>query len=387
MNTPILRFGAFLGPHHSIKENPTLALARDLQLVELLDELDYDEVWVGEHHSGGFEIISSPEIFIAAAAERTKKIKLGTGVKTVSFHHPLIVADQMVQLDHMTRGRCMFGAGPGALPTDAYQMGIKPGDQRRRLSEALDAIVPLMEGKTMSMETDWFTLNNAKIHLASYSQPMMEMAVTSVKSPSGAICAGKFGAGLLVLGGTSKEALNIQSENWRICEETAASHGRVVERRQWRITVMAHLAETKKQALKDMEFGMQDWVNYSHHVLPASPFPTAETDPLAWGVDNKLLLIGTPDDAIKEIERIQRQTGGFGTFLFFAHNFASWEATKHSYELAARYVFPHFKMTNAPRQESYDTARKGHEKLQSDHRQAIKNASSAYKKIKKLPKD
>ena len=149
-----LRFGAFVGPHHALDENPTLALKRDMELVELLDTLNYDEVWIGEHHSGGFEIIASPEIFIAAAAERTKYIKLGTGVKTVSFHHPLIVADQMVQLDHMTRGRVMFGAGPGALPTDAYQMGIKPGDQRRRMTEALDAIVPLMKGETVSMETD-----------------------------------------------------------------------------------------------------------------------------------------------------------------------------------------------------------------------------------------
>ncbi|MFP6711099.1 MAG: LLM class flavin-dependent oxidoreductase [Rhodospirillales bacterium] len=382
MENSSLRFGVFLGPHHPLDENPTLALERDLELIELLDDLDYDEVWVGEHHSGGFEIIASPEIFIAAAAERTNYIKLGTGVKTVSFHHPLIVADQMVQLDHMTRGRVMFGAGPGALPTDAYQMGVEPGDQRRRMSEALDAIVPLMEGETVSMETDWFTLKNAKLQLGSYSKPMMEMAVTSVKSPSGALCAGKFGAGLLVLGGISDAALETQSENWRICEETAKENGRTVERRQWRITVIAHLAETREQALMDMEFGLQKWVDYSHHVLPASPFPVEEKDPLAWGVESKLLLVGTPEDAIQEIERVQKQTGGFGTFLFFAHNFVSWEATKRSYELAARYVFPHFQSSNAPRQESYDAARQGHSELQADYLQAVDTASGAYQRSK-----
>ncbi len=381
-NTP-LQFGAFLGPHHALDENPTLALERDLELIELLDKLDYDEVWVGEHHSGGFEIISSPEIFLAAAAERTKHIKLGTGVKTVSFHHPLIVANQMVQLDHMTRGRVMFGAGPGALPTDAYQMGIKPADQRRRMSEALDAIVPLMEGETVSMETDWFTLKKAKLQLGSYSNPRMEMAVTSVKSPAGALCAGKFGAGLLVLGGISEDALKTQSENWRICEETAIANNRKVERRQWRITVMAHLAETKEQAIKDMEFGLQKWVDYSHHVLPASPFPTEEKDPLAWGMDSKLLLIGTPEDAIKEIERVQKQTGGFGTFLFFSHNFVPWDAAKRSYELAARYVFPHFKNSNLPRLESYEAARKGHSDLQADYLQAVDNAAKSHQAKKK----
>lgn len=383
MTDSSLRFGVFLGPHHALDENPTLAIERDLELVELLDRLDYDEFWMGEHHSGGFEIIASPEIFLAAAAARTKKIKLGTGVKTVSFHHPLIVADQMVQLDHMTRGRMMFGAGPGALPTDAYQMGIKPEDQRRRMTEALDAIVPLMEGETVSMETDWFTLKEAKLHLGSYSKPMMEMAVTSVTSPSGALCAGKFGAGLLSLGGIGDKALATQAENWRICEETAATHNRIVERSQWRITVMIHLAETREKALKDMEFGLQKWVDYSHHVLPASPFPPEEKDPLAWGIESKLLLIGTPEDAIKEIERMQQQTGGFGTILFFGNNFASWEATKRSYELAARYVFPHFKNSNTARQDSYEAARQGHSTLQADFKNAVTSASDAYQETKK----
>jgi limonene 1,2-monooxygenase len=383
MDTPSLRFGVFLGPHHALNENPTLALERDLKLVELLDDLDYDEVWIGEHHSGGFEIIAAPEIFLAAAAERTKRIKLGTGVKTVSFSHPMIVADQLVQLDHMTRGRVMFGAGPGALPTDAYQMGINPGDQRRRMTEALDAIVPLMEGETVSMETDWFTLNNAKLHLGSYSKPRMEMAVTSVRSPAGALCAGKYGAGLLVLGGISDKALAAQAENWKICEETAEANNQTVERRQWRITVMTHLAETKEQALKDMDFGLQNWVDYSHHVLPASPFQNDGEDPLKWGMENKLLIVGTPEDAIKEIERAREMAGGFGTFLFFGHNFVPWEATKRSYELAARYVFPHFKNTNVLRQESYDIAHSGHGKLQADFMQAVDKASGAYKDSKK----
>ena len=373
-----LRFGVFLGPHHPLDENPTLALSRDLELIELLDDLDYDEVWIGEHHSGGFEIIPAPEIFIAAAAERTRRIRLGTGVKSVPFHHPLIVADQMVQLDHMTRGRVMFGAGPGALPTDAYQMGIDPGDQRRRMTEALDAIVPLMEGQQVSMETDWFTLRDAKLQMSSYTPPMMEMAVTSIRSPSGALCAGKYGAGLLVLGGISDEALEHQIHNWKICEETAAENNRRVTRRQWRITVMTHIAETLEQAIKDLGFGLQKWVDYSHHVLPASPFPDDVGDPLTWGIDHKLLLVGTPDQAIREIERVQAATDGFGTFLCFANNFAPWEATKRSYELLARYVIPHFKGSNLAREDSYTSARTAHETVQGDFKSAVISATDAY---------
>jgi len=379
MNSQQLRFGVFLGPHHPLNENPTLALERDLQLIELLDHLDFDEAWVGEHHSGGFEIISAPEIFIAAAAERTKYIRLGTGVKSLPFYHPFLVADELVQLDHMTRGRVMFGAGPGALPTDAYQMGIDPKDQRRRMDEALNAIVPLMKGETVSLETDWFTLKNARLQLDSYSKPMMELAVTSIKSPAGAISAGKFGAGLLVLGGMSDEALKIQSSNWEVCQETAKSNDQMVGRNKWRITVMTHLSDTLDQAKDDLKFGLQKWVDYSHNVLPNSPFPNSIEDPINYGIENKILLIGTPEDAIREIERIDEITGGFGVFLMFANNFVPWEAAKKSYELMARYVIPYFRQSNNLRQKSYDVAKNIHEKLQTDFNEAVKAADSDYK--------
>ena len=118
-----MKFGIFLAPFHRVGENPTLALKRDMKLIELLDELGYDEAWIGEHHSFGREIIADPVVFMAAAAERTKRIKLGTGVLSLPYHHPLMVADRMVQLDHMTEGRAMLGCGPGALTSDAHMMG------------------------------------------------------------------------------------------------------------------------------------------------------------------------------------------------------------------------------------------------------------------------
>ncbi len=122
-----LRFGAFFAPFHPVGQNPTLALEYDLERVEALDRLGYDEAWFGEHHSGGYELIGCPEIFIAAAAQRTKHIKLGTGVVSLPYHHPWLVADRMVLLDHLTRGRLIFGAGPGALPDRRLHHGHRPG--------------------------------------------------------------------------------------------------------------------------------------------------------------------------------------------------------------------------------------------------------------------
>src|SRR5437660_8853910 len=145
-----LRFGVFLAPFHPAGQNPTVALERDLELVTRLDELGFDEAWIGEHHSAGFEIIASPEVFIAAAAERTRHIRLGTGVSSLPYHHPLMLADRINQLDHMTRGRVMFGAGPGALVSDAFMMGIPVAKQRDRMDEALGVIIKLLRGEEVT---------------------------------------------------------------------------------------------------------------------------------------------------------------------------------------------------------------------------------------------
>src|SRR2546423_4220159 len=114
-----LKFGAFLAPHHPIGENPLLQFRRDLDFVEQIDTLGYDEFWCGEHHSSGWEMIASPEMFLAAAGGRATRIKMATGVVSLPYHHPFHVAQRMVQLDHMTRRRGVFRSGPGALAAAA----------------------------------------------------------------------------------------------------------------------------------------------------------------------------------------------------------------------------------------------------------------------------
>src|SRR5438132_2440040 len=125
-----MKFGIFLAPFHRLGENPTLAMARDMELIEWLDWLGYDEAWIGEHHSAGWEIIASPEIFIGLAADRTRHIKLGSGVTSLPYHHPFLVAQRFVQLDHMRRGRVMLGCGPFPEPWSDRQPGMDLGRQR-----------------------------------------------------------------------------------------------------------------------------------------------------------------------------------------------------------------------------------------------------------------
>ena len=185
-----MKFGIFMAPFHRVGENPTLALKRDLQLIDHLDELGFDEAWIGEHHSFARELIADPAVFIAAAAQRTRRIKLGTGVTSLPYHHPFIVADKMLQLDHMTEGRAMLGVGPGALTSDAYMMGINPVVQRTRMNEALEAILALLRSREpVNMTTDWFVLKDARLQMANYTYPHLPVAVAASVTPSGPVAA------------------------------------------------------------------------------------------------------------------------------------------------------------------------------------------------------
>jgi len=381
MNKKMLRAGVFIPPHHPVHENPTLAIHRDLELVEWCDHLGYQEAWIGEHHSAGFEIIACPELFIAQAAERTRHIRLGTGVVSLPYHNPFTLAGRLMQLDYQTRGRAMFGVGPGSLVYDADKMGLAAADQRRKLDEALDVIVELMAGNTVTKKTDWFDLREARLQLKSYSQPAMEMAVASARSPTGALQAGKHGIGMLSLGGTSDDALKAHAANWGVYEEAARKNGKTADRRKWRIVTFAHVAETREQARKDVAFGLNDFNRYFSEVatFPIIP-PGIDADPADYLVNSGLACIGTPEDCVRHFERLWTgSNGGLGGILLLAHNWADWAATQRSYELMARYVHPHFQRNaNALREASYNDAASKYATAGAQMKAAVQAATEKY---------
>jgi limonene 1,2-monooxygenase len=351
---PRLRFGAFIAPFHPLDENPTLAIQRDLELVQWLDRLGYDEAWIGEHHSAAYELIASPEVFIAAAAERTKHIRLGTGVSSLPYHHPFMLADRINQLDHMTRGRVMFGVGPGALSSDAYMMGIPIDRQRDMMDEALGVIVRLLRGEEVTHESDWFKLNRARLQMSPYSRPSVEIAVASQVSPTGARAAGRHGLGLLSLGATSDGGFNALASNWAIAEDLARDNGQTMDRSGWRLVGPMHIAESREQAMAEVRFGLEKWLYYFREIANLPIVPDTEGDPVEAFLKMPMAVVGTPEDAAAKIQALVDQSGGFGAFLFMAHNWADWTATRHSYELFARYVAPRFQGLNVGRAASMD---------------------------------
>jgi limonene 1,2-monooxygenase len=341
---PRLNFGAFLAPHHPVGEHPLLQFRRDLDLVEHLDRLGYDEFWCGEHHSSGWEMIGSPEMFLAAAAERSKRIKLATGVISLPYHHPFNVAQRMVQLDWMSGGRAIFGSGPGALASDAHTLGIDPMVQRDRQDEAIGIIRRLMTGERVTAKSDWFTLQDAQLQLLPL-QEEMPFAVASQISPSGMTLAGKHGIGVISIGSLSSEGLNSLPTQWGFGEAAAAKHGRTVDRNDWRVLLSWHIAETREQAIAEARHGLlrhhNEYIVGTLQRPDAKPFrdPDEAVEKAAYS-DRAVATIGTPDDLVARIKSVLEISGGFGTLVGFVHDWANPENTFRSWDMVARYVVP-----------------------------------------------
>jgi limonene 1,2-monooxygenase len=339
-----LNFGAFLAPHHPIGEHPMLQFRRDIDLVEHLDKLGYDEFWCGEHHSSGWEMIASPEMFLAAAGERTKRIKLATGVVSLPYHHPFHVAQRMVQLDYMTGGRVIFGSGPGALASDAHTLGVDPMLLRDRQDEAIGVIRRLFGGERVTMKSDWFTLNDAALQLLPLQEDM-PFAVASQISPSGMTLAGKHGIGIISIGSLSNEGLNALPTQWGFAESAAAKHGKTVDRQNWRVLLSWHIAETREKARVEARDGLMrhhnEYITATLQRPGARPFKTPDeaVDKTAFS-DAAAATIGTPDDLVQRIKEVLEISGGFGTVVGFVHDWANPENTMRSWDMVARYVVP-----------------------------------------------
>ena len=383
MATNRLRFGIFLAPFHKPGVNPTLALETDLELVQWLDRCGYDEAWFGEHHSAGSEISASPEIFIAVAAERTRHIRLGTGVVSLSYHNPLWVAERIVMLDHQTRGRVMFRAGPGSLPTDGAMIGISQSQSRELLEQSLGVIMRLLTTEEpVTFQNDRWDLRDAQLHLRPYSNPLFDITVAAVASPTGPRLAGRHGIGLLSIGATSAAGFDALALHWGVLEEQARRHNKAVDRSKWRLVGLVHCAETMEQAYRDVEYGIEQWFHYFQDVaaFPQMAMPGSNVkEMIAFINESGFGAIGTPEMCTAQIERLRAQSnGGFGAYLMLAHNWANQQATLRSYELIARHVMPRFQGQEQATLNAVQRAQAARSALSEVHAKAVEAATQRY---------
>ncbi|CAB4904459.1 unannotated protein [freshwater metagenome] len=387
-----MEFGLFMPPQHYARQNATRAIHRNLETIQYAESLGFTEAWIGEHHTGGSEIIGPSDLFIAAAVERTSRIRLGTGVASLPYHHPLDVVERAVFLDHLSYGRTMFGVGPGSLPSDGHQIGLDWSTTRARMVESLEVIYELLTSEgTVSHEADWFTLKDAALQIGLYSAEP-KFVFTAMESPFGPSLAGKYGGGLLSLSATTAAGYAALGRHWAVAEEQAEKHGRTVDRADWRVVVMMHIAETKEEAYAQCDPGLFKWVTTvqggSERTLewfqgdPDAPAPTGppSVEDLAMFLGStKVACIGTPADAVEVIQGLVEATGGFGKVLIYAGmDWANQADSYKSLELLSREVLPHFNGSMNYQIRSEARVMKTLEARRAEQRTSIKAATVKY---------
>jgi limonene 1,2-monooxygenase len=345
-----LKLGLFIPPFHALNESPTLCLERDLDIARFADEIGVAEVWYGEHHSGGYETIASPELMIAAAAQRTSRIKLGTGVVSLPYHNPLTTANRLVQLDHLTRGRLLFGAGPGLLTADAHMLGIDARESRDKLAQSIDVITRLLRGEWVTEKTSWYDLQDAHCHMLPCGE--LELCVASMFSPNGGRLAAKYKAGMLCLAATAPNGYDTLSGNWKTACDASAEYGHTMNPSVVRCATDMHIAETRDQAMdearKGFEITQRYFRNQTAHIANAGDVTLEQL------IEQREVVVGTPDDAVAQIRRLEEKVADFGTLLLVDKNWTSYEKKKRSLEMMMRYVLPEINRDNVNRQKSFD---------------------------------
>jgi limonene 1,2-monooxygenase len=290
----------------------------------------------------------------------------------------------MVLLDHLTRGRVMLGVGPGALVTDALMLGIEPETQRPRMDEAMGVIIRLLTDPTpYTHKADWFTLHEARLHLRPFTQPHMPLAVAAAGSPSGMVLAGKYGLGVLSI--SSPRGDQTLNDFWQICEATAAEHGKTVSRDEWRLVLHVHLADTREQAFADVSArAAVYWRDYFEGTMGfPRPFESDKADIAKGFHERDIWCIGTPEDLIAAIHRLDESSGGFGGLLVQSVDWATREAVMHSWELIARYVKPRFQGSLVSLEASQQDAERAAQKVNELRTAATDQARQRYEEHSK----
>jgi limonene 1,2-monooxygenase len=222
-------------------------------------------------------------------------------------------------------------------------------------------------------------LRDAKLQILPY-QSSIELALTAVNTAAGPRTAGQFGASLLSIAATTTKGYEALPSTWEACAFAAAAAGKSVSRDSWRLVGPVHIAETREAARRNVRFGLQEWLNYFTKVgtLPLAVNGDGDIDAeIDYLIETGLAVIGTPDDMVAQLERLQKHSGGFGCFLSMEHGWADVAETRRSHELIARYVFPKFDNQLKAREEANLWAKSKHTEFAELRRQAAANVSAA----------
>jgi alkanesulfonate monooxygenase SsuD/methylene tetrahydromethanopterin reductase-like flavin-dependent oxidoreductase (luciferase family) len=327
----------------------------DMQSVRWAEEYGLSEVWFGEHFTLGWEPSPAPELYIAAAARETSRIRLATGAHQLPYHNPTALATRLAALDHQTGGRLIVGVGAGAYPSDAELFGVNPKDTRGMMAEALEIIETVWkaDGGAVSLKGEHWSVEipeggGPAIRPLQQPHPPIAMAGLSPNS-STLFQAGKGG----YLPMSFMVAADYLAGHWYQYVKGAEAAGKVADRNEWRVAHTVFVADTDEEAYRLCVEGAMG-KTYREWVLPGYieggmlPIMAPElTDPAdatpEWFARNKWL-VGSPETVVDLLQRDLEVSGGFGKLITMNHEYMDDpEPWRRNLELLGTEVLPRIK--------------------------------------------
>ena len=358
-----MKLGVFMMPSHPPERDLYIGHKWDLEHLELIDKLGFDEAWIGEHFTSPWEPNPSPDLLIAQALLRTSRIKLAPGAHLLPFHHPAELAHRVAFLDHMAQGRFMFGVGSSGLPSDWKLFNVDgfAGEQRHMTRESLEIILKLWASEEpFEYEGQFWTVNRIdtmletlKFHIKPYQKPHPPIGIAGLTPYSDTLkIAGEHGF--------MPMSLNINpsylATHWAAVCEGAAKSGRTPRRSDWRVVREVYVAETDAEAHAKAVHGMLGRA-YRDYLLPlfsafnlTGLFKHDPSLPNAIVTPEYLVehgwLVGSPQTVTEKLRQMYDDIGGFGCLLVLTFDHSEDNAGwANSQRLLAEKVMPHFANT------------------------------------------
>ncbi len=267
-----------------------------IELCELADELGYDSCWVGEHHFSEFGVMPNPAVWLAAVAQRTKRIRLGPAVSVLPFRHPLQVVEDYAIVDQLSRGRLNLAVGSGAIPAefDGFDMDIS--EKARRFDEALDVVRAAVRGEPVHHEGDYIRIDRVGTNVPPVSPngPPLYVATNRIDA---ARQVGARGDNLLTLVPPDSEGPGIVTGRLRAHREGAAKSGLDVDHA---VAIMAHVAESDEAARQNARPALIRFLQ-THEDVPSEAAERVFRD----ACERRSVLCGSPETFAAGLRQLQ----------------------------------------------------------------------------------
>lgn len=330
-----MRFGLFSVCDHYPAELPRTSAqlyGELLEQVEAADHLGFDSFWVAEHHFHEYGAIPSPAVFLAAAAQRTKRIRLGAAVVVLPFHNPLLVAEDYAMVDMLSGGRLNLGVGSGYLRHEFEGFGVDPDEKGARFEEALQVLLQAWRGERFSWDGRFTRVKDVKLNAQPVQQPGPPLWVAILRNEAAAQMGGRGFAIMMIPYATGERTSEFAQTitDWRRAY-TAAGGDPV--RARLPFGFHTYVCDGLDRAAAEARDAMDRYVRTRLYARQR-PFQTL--------VDRNLIAFGSPDDVVR-VARLYEECG-YTDYLAIM-NFGGLPQAKvlRSMEMMARHVLPVFR--------------------------------------------